>query len=151
MAMLIFIILLSLFQQTSARDIWTVEQAQAWFQSFPYIQGSQYITSDAGNQLEMFQNDSWNPTLIDIEFGLAEALGSNTMRVFLHDLAYEVDKVGFMSRVNTLLDLAEKHGLKLLLVIFDSCYGSYYRVPVIGQQVQPVPGVMMSRKSLKKV
>uniref|UniRef100_A0A914CJY4 Glycoside hydrolase family 5 domain-containing protein n=1 Tax=Acrobeloides nanus TaxID=290746 RepID=A0A914CJY4_9BILA len=101
-----------------------------------------YLVSDAGNQLEMFQNDSFNPTLIDTEFALAETLGSNTMRIFLHDLAYEADPVGFKNRINTVLDIAAKHGIKPLLAIFDSCGGGD---PKIGQQGQPDPGRMMSQ------
>ena len=139
----IFLFSLLAYSQVNARDIWTVEQAQAWFQTFPYIQGSMYVVSDAGNQLEMFQNDSFNPTLIDTEFALAEALGSNTMRIFLHDLAYEADPVGFKNRINTVLDIAAKHGIKPLLAIFDSCGGGD---PKIGQQGQPDSGRMMSRK-----
>src|SRR3569623_2014053 len=141
----IFLFSLLVYSQVDARDKWTVEQAQTWFNTFPYIQGSMYIVSDAGNQLEMFQNDSFNPTLIDTEFALAEALGSNTMRIFLHDLAYEADPIGFKNRINTVLDMASKHGIKPLLAIFDSCGGGD---PQIGQQGQPDPGQMMSRKNI---
>jgi hypothetical protein len=141
--MIKYIFLLAFYYQADTRDIWTVEQAQAWFNTFPYIQGSMYIVSDAGNQLEMFQNDSFNPTLIDTEFALAEALGSNTMRIFLHDLAYEADPIGFKNRVNTVLDMASKRGIKPLLAIFDSCG---HDNPHIGYQGQPIIGEMMSRK-----
>jgi len=103
--------------------------------------GSQYITSDAGNQLEMFQNDTWNPTLIDQELGLAESLGMTTMRIFLHDLAYLQDPTGFKSRVDALLTICAKHGIKPLLTIFDSCWNAY---PKAGKQPEPRTGVMLS-------
>jgi hypothetical protein len=123
------------------RDRWTEAQATAWFQSQTYIMGSQYITSDAGNQLEMFQNDTWNPTLIDYELGLAESLGMTAMRVFMHDLAYLQDPTGFKSRVDTLLGIAAKHGIKLLLVFMDSCWNGN---PQIGKQPEPRSGAMLS-------
>src|SRR3569623_978951 len=141
----IFLFSLLAYSQVNARDIWTVEQAQAWFQTFPYLQGSMYLVSDAVNQLEMFQNDSFNPTLIDTEFALAEALGSNTMRIFLHDLANEADPVGFKNRINTVLDIAAKHGIKPLLAIWGAGGGGG---PQIGQQGHPDSGRMMSRKNI---
>jgi hypothetical protein len=127
-----------------SRDRWTEAQAISWFQSQTYIMGSQYITSDAGNQLEMFQNDTWNPTLIDQELGLAESLGMTTMRIFLHDLAYLQDPTGFKSRVDALLTICAKHGIKPLLTIFDSCWNAY---PKAGKQPEPRTGVMLSGKS----
>lgn len=134
--------LLSLFN-VYARDIWTVAQANAWYKTQPFITGSQYITSDAGNQLEMWQADTFNPTLIDKEFGLAEDLGMPSMRIFLHDLAYSQDPTGFKNRLDTVLGLAAKHGIRPMLTLFDSCWNPFL---VAGKQPQPIRGIMMSGK-----
>ena len=141
---LIFIFLALFNNEVYGRAQWTEAQANAWFQSQTYIMGSQYITSDAGNQLEMFQNDTFNPTLIDYELGLAESLGMTTMRIFLHDLAYSQDPTGFKSRLETLLQICSKHGIKPLLTIFDSCWNAF---PKAGKQPEPITGVMLSGKS----
>jgi len=138
---LIFLFLTLFNHEVYGRARWTEAQANAWFQSQTYIMGSQYITSDAGNQLEMFQNDTFNPTLIDYELGLAESLGMTTMRIFLHDLAYSQDPTGFKSRLETLLQICSKHGIKPLLTIFDSCWNAF---PKAGKQPEPITGVMLS-------
>ena len=51
--------------------------------------GSNYAPSTAINQLEMWQADTFDPRTIDRELGWAQAIGLNTMRVFLQDLAYK--------------------------------------------------------------
>uniref|UniRef100_A0A914DIF2 C-type lectin domain-containing protein n=1 Tax=Acrobeloides nanus TaxID=290746 RepID=A0A914DIF2_9BILA len=89
----------------------------------------------------MWQADTFNPTLIDKEFGFAEDLGMYSMRIFLHDLAYSQDPTGFKSRLNTVLGLAAKHGLRPMITFFDSCWNPY---PVSGKQPQPTKGTMLS-------
>jgi len=59
--------------------------------------GSNYIPANAINELEMWQADSFDPKRIDLELGWAEAIGLNTMRVFLHDLPWQQDAAGFKS------------------------------------------------------
>lgn len=50
--------------------------------------GANYITSNAINQLEMFQADTFDPGRIDTELGWAQSNGFNAVRVFLHDLLW---------------------------------------------------------------
>ena len=64
---------------------WSRDKANAWYAQQRWLIGSNYIPTDAINQLEMWQADTFNPTQIDKELGWAEATGMNTMRVFLHD------------------------------------------------------------------
>jgi hypothetical protein len=121
-----------------ARDRWTEEQAQTWYASQPWPVGSDYIPSDAINQLEMWQADTFDPKRIDLELGWAEGLGMNTMRVFLHDLLWEQDKEGFEKRLDAFLTIADKHHIHPVLVIFDSCWDPF---PKLGPQRPPIPGV----------
>jgi hypothetical protein len=58
------------------------------------------------------------------------------MRVFLHDLAFEEDSAGFINRVDKFLEIAQKHKIKPILVIFDSCWDPF---PAIGKQRAPKP------------
>jgi hypothetical protein len=60
------------------------------------------------------------------------------MRVFLQDLLWEQDAVGFQKRMETFLQIAEKHHIKTLFVLFDSCWDPN---PQLGKQHEPVPGV----------
>lgn len=65
---------------------WSEAKAESWYQQQPWLVGSNYIPSTAINQLEMWQQATFDPDQIDKELGWAESLGMNTMRVFLHDL-----------------------------------------------------------------
>jgi hypothetical protein len=62
----------------------------------------------------------------------------NVMRVYLHHLAWEVDKEGFKGRMNTFLDIAGKHGIRAVFVFFDDCWNPTYTA---GKQPDPKPGV----------
>ena len=62
-----------------ARDRWTKQQANAWYANQPWRVGSNYVPSDAINQLEMWQEPTFDPARIDQEFGWAQAMGMTTM------------------------------------------------------------------------
>jgi len=121
-----------------ARLQWTTEQANTWYAKQPWFVGSNFIPKDAINQLEMWQADTFNPKEIDWELGLAEQAGINTMRVFLQDQLWSQDRKGFTARLNTYLELADKHHIKTLLVLFDSCWDPH---PKLGKQPLPKPGL----------
>jgi len=55
------------------------------------------VPKSAINQLEMWQQETFDPAEIDKEFSWAEAMGMNTMRVFLHDLLWQQDSAAFRS------------------------------------------------------
>jgi len=118
--------------------IWSAEKADRWYKKQPWLVGSDYIPASAINQLEMWQADTFDPNAIDKELGWAQGIGMNTMRVFLHSLAYKADPSGFKSRVNQFLSIAEKHHIKPLFVFFDDCWN---KVPQIGKQPEKKSGV----------
>src|SRR3977135_2403719 len=71
--------------------LWTIEQANAWYKQHGWLSGANFIPSTAVNQLEMWQAATFDPATIDKELGYAENIGFNTMRVFLHSVAYGAD------------------------------------------------------------
>ena len=101
---------------------WTEEQANQWYQNQPWLVGANFVPSDAINELEMWQADTFNPAEIDREFGWAESLGMNTMRVFLHNLLWEQDPAGFKHRIDEFLTIAARHHIRPVFVLFDSCW-----------------------------
>ncbi len=117
---------------------WTPEQAKTWYAQQPWLVGANYVPSDAINQFEMFQAETFNPALNDKELGMAEAIGMNTMRVFLQDQLWEQDPEGFKKRLDAFLTIAAKHHIKPLLVLFDSCWDP---LPKLGPQHPPIPGI----------
>ncbi|EGF93132.1 c [Asticcacaulis biprosthecium C19] len=116
---------------------WTEAQAHAWYGKQRWLVGSNYLNTSSINQFEMWQADTFNPVEIDREFGWAQSLGMNTMRVYLHDQLWEQDPEGFKTRIDTFLTIAQKHKIKPMFVLFDSCWDPD---PVTGKQHRPTPG-----------
>jgi len=117
---------------------WSEKKAQDWYANEPWLVGSDYIPATAINELEMWQADSFDSKRIDLELGWAEGLGMNTMRVFLHDLLWQQDAAGFRKQIDVFLEIADKHKIKPMLVLFDSCWDP---APKLGKQRAPTPGV----------
>src|SRR5271168_5422354 len=117
---------------------WSAQRANDWYARQPWLVGANFIPSDAINELEMFQAETFNPALIDKELGMAEGIGMNTMRVFLQDQLWQQDAKGFTERLDTFLSIAAKHHIRPLLVLFDSCWETD---PHLGPQHPPIPGI----------
>jgi hypothetical protein len=115
---------------------WSREQAATWYAAQPWLVGCNYIPSTAINQLEMFQADTFDPETIDRELALAQGLGFNSVRVFLHDLLWLQDREGFLGRCDEFLSLADRHGIRVMFVLFDSCW---HPQPRLGRQPEPLP------------
>ncbi|WP_121357136.1 cellulase family glycosylhydrolase [Flavisolibacter nicotianae] len=113
---------------------WTAEKAQEWMEKNGWLVGCNYIPSNAINQLEMWQAETFSPELIDKELGWAASLGFNTVRVFLHNLLWDQDSQGFLNRINTFLDIAYKYKIRTMLVLFDAVWDPF---PKLGVQPQP--------------
>jgi hypothetical protein len=117
---------------------WSEAKANEWYAKQPWLVGSNYIPATAINELEMWQADTFDPKTIEKELGWAESLGMTTMRVFLHDLAWQQDAAGYRERITRFLDIAARHRIKPLFVLFDSCWDPN---PKLGPQRAPKPGV----------
>jgi glycosyl hydrolase family 10 len=131
-------ILLSANAAVSETPRWSEQKANDWYAQQPWLVGSNYIPKSAINELEMWQEASFDPGEIDKELGWAEAMGMNTMRVFLHDLLWQQDAPGFRKRIDKFLGIASRHHIRPLFVLFDSCWDP---APQLGPQHAPIPGV----------
>jgi len=121
---------------------WSAEKADRWYDRQPWLVGCNFIPSTAVNQLEMWQSATFDADTIDRELGWAAGVGFNTVRTYLHDLAWQADPEGFKRRVGTFLSIAARHGIRPMLVIFDDCWNAD---PKAGPQPAPIPGVHNSR------
>jgi hypothetical protein len=117
---------------------WSIEKANSWLARHPWLAGCNFIPSTAINQLEMWQVDTFDPATIERELGWAANLGFNSLRVSLHDLLWQQDKSGFKDRIQRYLDMANRHKLKTMFVLFDDCW---HDDPRPGRQPEPIPGV----------
>jgi hypothetical protein len=140
-ALRLVMMVLSLHAATAASwaaDRWTEARANEWYARQGFLVGANFVPASAINELEMWQAGTFDAARIDLELGWAAAIGMNTMRVFLHDLAYQQDPDGFLRRVDQFLAIAQKHRIRPMLVLFDSVWDPF---PAVGPQRPPRPGV----------
>ena len=128
----------TLILSASGESRWTEEHANQWYSQQPWLVGANFVPSDAVNELEMWQPETFDAGEIDREFGWAQKIGMNTMRVFLHNLLWEQDAAGFKQRIDQFLTIASAHQIRPVFVLFDSCWDPN---PSLGPQRPPVPGV----------
>jgi hypothetical protein len=117
---------------------WSVEKANSWYSRQAWLLGANFVPSNSINQIEMWQLESFDEVTIDRELGYAASVGMNCMRVFLHDLVYLQDGAGYLKRIDRFLTIADKHGIRIMFVFFDSVWDPY---PYLGKQRDPLPGV----------
>ena len=128
--------------EPTPRPQWIEDEAAAWYADHIPLVGFNYVPRTAVNQLEMWQADTWDPETIDEELSWAAEIGLNTARVFLHDLVWQQDGALFIERIDAFLDIADRHGIGVMLVFFDGVWNPH---PVAGPQPEPTPGVHNSQ------
>jgi hypothetical protein len=126
------------FLDELAEKKWDIATINEWYSKQPWYVGTNYIPSTAINQLEMFQKETFDPERIDEELGWAENIGFNSQRIFLHNLLWETDPSGLKKRMNKVLEICEKHKMKVLFVLFDEMWD---QDPKPGDQPDPIPGI----------
>lgn len=117
---------------------WSQERANQWYQGLPWLVGCNFSPSNAINQLEMWQADSFDPKTIERELAWAQQLGFTSVRVFLHHIPFQQDAQGFLARIEQFLQIAERHNIGVMFVLFDSCWDPF---PKPGKQRDPRPHV----------
>ena len=122
----------------TVNERWSEEKANEWYEEKGWLIGSNYNSSTAINQLEMWQEKDFNPEVIDRELKWAADLGFNSIRVYLHDLVWKEDPEGFLERIEQYLEIAESHDIGTMFVLFDGVWDPY---PELGDQPEPVPHV----------
>jgi hypothetical protein len=118
--------------------IWNYDQALKWKEQTGWLRGSNFNPSTAINQLETWQAETFDTVTINRELKWASDIGMNCMRVYLHHVAWEVDREGFKERLDKYLQIAYRHGIKTIFVFFDDCWNPDYKA---GKQPDPRPGV----------
>ena len=137
-----FILLALLALTAFAVPRWSAEKAKEWFAKHPFRAGSNYLPATCQNEICQWQAETFDPAIIDRELGYAEELGYNLIRVFLHNIPWVTDSAAFLKRIDTFLSIADKHGVKVLLVMFDDCWKDD---PHAGPQPEPINGVHNSQ------
>lgn len=124
--------------ESEIAERWSKTKAWEWFEKQPWLVGANYNPSTSINQLEFWQEDTFDPETIDRELGWSADLGMNLHRVYLHNLLWEQDSLGFLKRLDEYLSLADKHGIKTMFVLLDDVW---HPIPKLGKQPEPIPHV----------
>jgi hypothetical protein len=105
----------------TATLVCAAEPAKPPFGDFSWMHGVNYTPSYAATDVETWLK--YDPAVIDREFKLAERIGLNCVRVFLQSLVYENSPERFLKNFDDFLAIADRHGLKVMPILFDSCFG----------------------------
>lgn len=119
-------------QQWSAEDAWT------WYDKQPWYVGTNFNPSTSINQLEFWQEETFDTETIKRELKWSADIGMNIHRVYLHNLLWDQDAEGFLRRLDKYLSIADELGIKTMLVLLDDVW---HPVPQLGKQPEPVPHV----------
>ncbi|MEM1013877.1 MAG: 1,4-beta-xylanase [Planctomycetota bacterium] len=114
---------------------WSAERANAWYDALPWLVGCNYIPATAINAIEMWQASTYDAPTIGCELALARETGTNTLRVYLHDLLHADDAEGLYGRMDEFLQACSDVGIRPMFVFFDDCH---YGPPTLGDQPEPV-------------
>lgn len=90
---------------------------------FSDMRGANYVPSYARNDVQIWLD--YDPAVVDRELGYAARLKLNTVRVFLQYAVYERDRRLFLDRFESFLSLCAKHQIRMMPVVFDSCFGEF--------------------------
>ena len=117
---------------------WDEKRAWEWKKDNGWMAGTNFNPSTSINQLEFWQKDTYDPETIEQELEWSAELGMNLHRVYLHNLLWEQDSLGFIKRIDNYLKLSESKGIKTLLVLLDDVW---HPIPKLGKQPEPIPYV----------
>ena len=121
---------------------WTKTEAWDWYKAQGWRMGANFVPSTASNQLEMWQKDYWNASVIDRELAWASSMKFNSMRVFLHNLIWEHEGEEYLDRIDQFLEISASHNIRPMFVFWDGCWDPN---PHYGKQPEPRPYVHNSR------
>ena len=119
---------------------WSVEKINTWYEKQPWIVGCNFLPSTAINDVEMWQDETFDSDTIDRELALAKKWGMNSVRVFINYVVWEAEPEKLKSNFRQFLEIADKHEMCVMPILFDDCNFSG-NVAKIGKQQEPVPGV----------
>jgi len=119
------------------------QQVWQWYNSHPLLIGFNYIPRYAVNFMEMWIEEKFDIVIIEEELSWAVQRGYNSLRTNIPMCLYEDDCEGLTSRINTFLDVCQRHNISVMLCPLDDCeFGG-----LIGKESlqEPIPRVHNSR------
>ncbi|RPI84814.1 MAG: hypothetical protein EHM42_07220, partial [Planctomycetaceae bacterium] len=90
-------------------------------ETYRSLHGANYVPSYGATSVETWLN--YDHAIIDRELGYARKMNLNCIRVFLQSLVYHHNPRQFLANFEDFLATTDKHGLKVMPILFDSCFG----------------------------
>ncbi|MBE6768356.1 MAG: hypothetical protein E7549_05520 [Ruminococcaceae bacterium] len=117
---------------------WCAEQAWAWYNEQPWIRGWCGYPSNCVNRIAMWQEHNHRAVAEQIayEFALAQKTGYNAVRAVLQFEVWYHQHDSFMANLEEYFTLADKYGIKVMLVLGNDCCvpRALYQPPKFGEQ-----------------
>src|SRR3546814_14395230 len=85
-------------QPAMAREQWSKEQANTWYDKQPWLVGAKYTPGSAVNEVEMWHEPTFDPATNEKGPGWAAGIGKTTMRRFLPNRLWENESQGRKKR-----------------------------------------------------
>jgi len=139
--LLLFALFLVQCQKTQPKikdSRWSEEKAWEWHRTNGWMAGTNFNPSTSINQLEFFQEATFDLETIERELSWSAELGMKMHRVYIHNLLWDQDSIGFLNRLDRYLEASNKYNIKTMLVLLDDVWNP---VPKLGTQPDPVPFV----------
>src|SRR6056300_1619813 len=105
--------------KTPVGDRWSEEKAWEWHQEQGWMAGTNFNPSTSINQLEFFQEATFDLETIERELSWSAELGMKMHRVYIHNLLWDQDSIGFLNRLDRYLEASNKYNIKTMLVLLD--------------------------------
>lgn len=90
---------------------------------FGTLRGANYVPSYSPNDVQTWAD--FDADVVSRELGYAERLKLNCVRVFLQFAVYEQNPERFLAHFESFLGLCEQHRIRMMPVLFDSCFGDF--------------------------
>lgn len=102
---------------------WSAEKAWQWYNAQPWIRGFNGYPSNCVNRIAMWQEYKHREVFeqIEKEFDLAKRTGFNAVRAILQFECWYYEHASFMRNLEEYFSLADRYGLKVMLVFGNDC------------------------------
>ena len=117
---------------------WSAERAWEWYRAQKWIRGYCGYPSNCVNRIALWQEFEHHEVFeqLDREFALAEKTGLNAVRALIQFEVWQKEHDSFMRNLEEYFTLADRHGLKVMLVLGNDCTvaKSRWKPAVFGKQ-----------------
>ena len=126
------------------RDIWSIEEIQAWYDRQSWITGFNFSPSTTINHVEIWQEFDHKRVFTDIgkELSLAKSIGFNSIRMNFPFALWRLQPAVFFRHLDEFLALCSTFSIRVMPVLFNDCCVPRERQSPIefGKQPEPEPG-----------